>query len=188
MGETDDKEKGKAAGTSPLQWIKDLQDKQEEAANEHADAINAAGDAYQQGYAQRSAELKESLDSANETARQAGITYADLVQTWIDAAQNEANAQRKRNEAQDQSELDTILSTVKRKFVSSDRAVLVLCEATKDYPWRTIRSKINGARLFIEMNGQWREPEYALPTEQILADYPLLTREKLDEMEEAFGF
>lgn len=102
MGETDDKEKGKAAGTSPLQWIKDLQDEQEEAANEHADAINAAGDAYQQGYAQRSAELKESLDSANETARQAGITYADLVQTWIDAAQNEANAQRKRNEAQDQ--------------------------------------------------------------------------------------
>ena len=102
MGETDDKEKDKAAGTSPLQWIKDLQDKQEEAANEHADAINAAGDAYQQGYAQRSAELKESLDSANETARQAGITYADLVQTWIDAAQNEANAQRKRNEAQDQ--------------------------------------------------------------------------------------
>ena len=49
MGETDDKEKDKAAGTSPLQWIKDLQAEQEEAANEHVDAINAAGDAYQQG-------------------------------------------------------------------------------------------------------------------------------------------
>lgn len=101
MGETDDKETEKTAGANPRQWIKDLQDELKAAANEHVKAINNASDAYQQGYAKRSAELKESLDSANETAKQAGITYADLVQTWIDAAQDDADDQRKRNEAQD---------------------------------------------------------------------------------------
>lgn len=96
--------------------------------------------------------------------------------------------QLKLNEAKDQSELDSILSTVKRKFESSDRGALVLCDVTKDYPWRTVRSRVNGARLFIEKNGQWKEPTYAILTEQILADYPRLTEKELDEMEEAFGF
>lgn len=50
--------------------------------------------------------------------------------------------QLKLNEAKDQSELNSILSTVKRKFESSDREALVLCDATKDYPWRTVRSRV----------------------------------------------
>ena len=96
--------------------------------------------------------------------------------------------QLKLNEAKDQSELDSILSTLKEKFESSDRAVLVLCDATKDYPWRTVRSRVNGARRYIEKSGKWMIPEYAIPTEGILATYPRLTEKELDEMEEAFGF
>lgn len=65
---------------------------------------------------------------------------------------------------------------------------MVLCDATKDYPWRTVRSRVNGARLFIEKNEKWMVPEYAIPTEGILATYPRLTEKELDEMEEAFGF
>lgn len=72
----------------------------------------------------------------------------------------------------DQRELDSNVSTIKRKFESWDREALVLCDATKDYPWRTVRSRVNGARLFIEKSGRSTVPDYALPTERILSAYP----------------
>ena len=84
-------------------------------------------------------------------------------------------------------ELDLILSQQKRKFTSSDRAVLELCDATVQYPWRTIRSKVSNARLYIEIDGKWRVPEYMLPTEAELAHAPRLTKEELFQMMDDMG-
>ena len=84
-------------------------------------------------------------------------------------------------------ELDTILSMMGDEMCSSDRASLVLCEAGERYPWRTIRSKVSGARLYIEMNGKWRVPDYTLPSEAMLANHPTCTLEDLLEEEENYG-
>lgn len=83
--------------------------------------------------------------------------------------------------AANQSELDTILSTLRVEFTPSEREALALCDACKDYPWRTVRSKVNGARVFIEMDGEWRFPEYAIETEAMLAGRPDWTEKMLEE-------
>lgn len=54
--------------------------------------------------------------------------------------------QLKQNEAKDQSELDSLDGKVRRRFDSSDRETLVLCDAMKDYPRRSVRSRDSGAR------------------------------------------
>lgn len=54
--------------------------------------------------------------------------------------------QLKQNEAKDQSELDSLDGKVRRRFDSSDRETLDLCDAMKDYPRRSVRSRDSGAR------------------------------------------
>ncbi len=85
-------------------------------------------------------------------------------------------------------EIDAILVSHNRQLCPSDREVLELCDATRDYPWRTVRSKVSRARLFIEIKGKWQIPEYMLPSEAILATYPQLTEQEMEEMTEALGF
>ena len=63
----------------------------------------------------------------------------------------------------------------------SDIEFLELCEATRGYPWRTVRSRVNGARLYIEKNGTWTQPNYALPSEALEAGHPSWTKEQVDE-------
>lgn len=86
--------------------------------------------------------------------------------------------------AKDQTELDTILSQRKRKFTPAERAALVLCEASENYPARAIRSKVNGARLYTEKDGKWVEPNFFLPTEAMEARFPTMTFEEIDKLYE----
>ena len=71
---------------------------------------------------------------------------------------------------------------------SMDLDCLELCEASIGYPWRTIRSRVNGARLCIEQNGEWKRPTYAMQSEATLADHPRWTDDELWEKETSDGF
>lgn len=88
--------------------------------------------------------------------------------------------------AKDQSELDTIRSRLKSVYTSSELDALQIYEATAEYPWRTVRSKVNGARVFIEQDGKWVHPEYALPSEASATRHPDWTQEELDEEEDKY--
>ena len=87
--------------------------------------------------------------------------------------------------SKDQSELDAILSQQTKKFTQAEREALVLCDATENYPLRTIRSKVNGARLYIEKDGVWTFPlrDY---WEEFQAVHPELTEEELVEAEDKY--
>ena len=97
---------------------------------------------------------------------------------------NKEELKRVLTAAKDQTELDTILSQMKRKFTPAERAALVLCEASENYPARAIRSKVNGARLYTEKDGKWVVPQYFLPTEAMATRFPTLTDEEIIKLDE----
>ena len=105
MGENEEK-KGQTSVKTPQEQIQDFQQQQKEAAEQQEASIKATNDAYQQGFQQRSEQLNTAMTAANETAKQAGVTYVDMVQGWYDAAKAEAEEQRKRNEAQEKRDLN----------------------------------------------------------------------------------
>lgn len=88
----------------------------------------------------------------------------------------------------DQTEIDRILEANGRELNDSARAVLVLCEASDDCPVRTVRSRVNGARLFVEENGEWKVPVYALESEEKLAAHPTLSIRAMMEEQDEYGF
>ena len=59
-----------------------------------------------------------------------------------------------------------------------------LYDATADHPWRTVRSKVNGATLYIEQNGQWGYPKRKLPNEDFAAMHPDWTMEEVENWED----
>lgn len=87
--------------------------------------------------------------------------------------------------SKDQSELDEILSHQNKKFTQLEREALVLCDATEDYPLRTVRSKINGARVYIEKDGVWTFPVRGY-WEEFQATHPELNEEELEEAEDKY--
>lgn len=87
--------------------------------------------------------------------------------------------------SEDQSELDEILSQRYKQFTKSEREALVLCDATEDYPWRSVRSKVNGACLYVEKDGVWQFPKWD-PWEGFKASYPDWTNEELEEAEDKY--
>lgn len=105
MGENEEN-KGQTSVKTSQEQIQEFQQQQKEAAEQQAASIQAANDAYQQGFQQRSEQLNAAITAANETAKQAGVTYVDMVQGWYDAAKAEAEEQRKRNEAQEKRDLN----------------------------------------------------------------------------------
>lgn len=105
MGENEEK-KGQTSVKTSQEQIQEFQQQQKEAAEQQAASIKAANDAYQQGFQQRTEQLNTAMTAANETAKQAGVTYVDMVQGWYDAAKAEAEEQRKRNEAQEKRDLN----------------------------------------------------------------------------------
>ncbi|MCG5030899.1 hypothetical protein MAF45_05500 [Mesosutterella sp. OilRF-GAM-744-9] len=91
--------------------------------------------------------------------------------------------------AQDQSSLDSILSTLQISVTPLERSSLAIYDGDSDYPYRTVRSVKNGCRLCIEVNGKWQRPEYADPVEPMGAGYPYWTKEELeDAMDDDFLF
>lgn len=90
--------------------------------------------------------------------------------------------------AKDQSELGTIPLLQRINLTSSERAALVLCDATVQYPWRTIRSRFNGARLLMEQDGKWDFPERTLGSEALGAEHPDWTPDQVYEALDADPF
>ena len=86
----------------------------------------------------------------------------------------------------EQQEIKSILSAKKSRMIASDRLYL---EMAVENGMRVIRSKVNKARLYIEVKpGQWEFPQRLDPDEGTLAHHPQLTQEELDELWEAFWF
>ena len=95
---------------------------------------------------------------------------------------------------QEQAQIKAILSPLHSMRNKQVLPYLAFCEPTEACPFRTIRSVKSGARLSIERNGQWVDPDYrdqwqlSPDDEATLAWWPEWTREELREQEEAFGF
>ena len=104
--EENEEKKGQTSVKTSQEQIQEFQQQQKEAAEQQEASIKTANDAYQKGFQQRTEQLNTAMTAANETAKQAGVTYVDMVQGWYDAAKAEAEEQRKRNEAQEKRDLN----------------------------------------------------------------------------------
>lgn len=87
-------------GGSMQDQVARLVEKQEEQNQQYLDELTNSNLAYNNRYRQNTEQLKSDLETANDAAKQAGVTYTQMVQSWLDAAKAEADKQRERNEAQ----------------------------------------------------------------------------------------
>lgn len=87
-------------GGSMQDQVARLVEKQEEQSQQYLDDLSNSNLAYNNSYKQNTEQLKSDLETANDAAKQAGVTYTQMVQSWLDAAKAEADKQRERNEAQ----------------------------------------------------------------------------------------
>ncbi len=84
----------------------------------------------------------------------------------------------------EQEEIKSIILAITSNFNFSDLPYLELAVVNGK---RVIRSKVNKARLFIEVKpGQWEFPQRLLPSEGWLAHNPRVTLEEIDELWETF--
>ena len=82
----------------------------------------------------------------------------------------------------EQQEIESILSAQKSRMIASDRLYLEMAVVNGK---RVIRSKVNKARLYIEVKpGQWEFPLRLDPNEAKLAHNPWMTLEDIDRQDE----